>query len=350
MAFLTVKNVRILGLSATVPHNHLDNFNDEYVDDAEKIFKNTGIKARHVAPSHITASDLCEKAATDLIQALDWKPEEIDCLVFVRQTPDYLLPSTSTILQAKLGLSEEAYCIDLAMGCSGYVYGLSNIAALLQNGSFKKALLLVGDTISKTCSIHDKSTYPLFGDAGTATALIFDETAAPIHFHFGTDGKGYEAIIVNEGGFRKPFKADSLIEKEVEEGISRSGTSLILEGMDVFSFGISVAPKTVNALMEKHQLSNDDIDNFFFHQANLFMNEKIRKKLKIDESKVSYSLENFGNTSPASIPLTMVSAKGETLKSEAQKNILCGFGVGLSWATAYLETSKLVIPEISYLS
>lgn len=350
MSHLKIPHVSIKGFSATVPARVLDNLTDPLVHDGEKILKNTGIQIRHVASETICASDLCEDAARRLLVKLDWEPEEVDCLVFVRQTPDYILPTTAILLQQKLGLSEGCYAIDLAMGCSGFVYGLSNIAALMQSGLFKKGLLLVGDTISRTCSPNDKSTYPLFGDAGTATALLFDLEATEMKFSFGTDGSGKEAIIIKDGGYRHPFTSDSLVEKQIEEGISRSDSQLILDGMDVFSFGISKAPSSVKDLVEFFDIDMEKVDNFIFHQANLFMNEKIRKKLKIDESKVPYSLGKFGNTSSATIPLTLVSERKNELQGSHQKHIACGFGVGLSWGSVYFETDKLVVPEIGYLN
>ncbi|UBM57664.1 ketoacyl-ACP synthase III [Marinilongibacter aquaticus] len=350
MAFLEIPNVRIKGMAATLPANRKDNLTDPLVQDGEKILKNTGIQYRHVASETLCASDLCEDAAKRVLQGLGWEPESVDCLVFVRQTPDYILPATAVLLQDRLGLPTTSYAIDLAMGCSGYVFGLSNIAALMQTGSFKRGLLLVGDTISRTCSPNDKSTYPLFGDAGTATALEFDETAANLKFSFGTDGAGKDAIIIPDGGSRNPFTVDSLKEETIEEGIVRSKLQLVLDGMDVFSFGISKGPKSVKELAEHFELDLEKVDNFIFHQANLFMNEKIRKKLKIEEDKVPYCLQKFGNTSCATIPLTMISERAEILKNAEQTHVACGFGVGLSWASVYFETSKLVVSEIGFIN
>lgn len=349
MSFLEVPHVRIVGMAATVPADKKDNLSDPLVEDGEKILKNVGIRYRHVASEETCASDLCIKAASDLLNKLQWSSEEIDCLVFVRQTPDYVLPSSAFLIQEKLGISSSCFCIDLALGCSGYVYGLSTISALMQSGSFHKGLLLVGDTISRTCSKQDKSTYPLFGDAGTATALQFDPNASSFKFQFGADGTGKDAIIIPEGAFRKPFTASSLEVKEVEDGIARAGNQLVLDGMDVFSFGISKGPQSVQELAEHFEIDLNTVDIFAFHQANLFMNEKIRKKLKLPEEKVPYSLEQFGNTSCATIPLTLISQRRHSLEKEQKKIIACGFGVGLSWASVYLELENIVIPEISYL-
>jgi len=232
------------------------------------------------------------------------------------------------------------------LGCSGYILGLSTLAGYMQTGEIKKALLLVGDTSSKTSSPTDKSTYPLFGDAGTATALEFCEGDDGFKFHLASDGSGYKAIIINDGGYRNPYSSESLKPVYIEEGITRNNLQLILDGMDVFSFGISKAPESVNMLINKFEIDKDSISYFFFHQANLMMNERVRKKLQLPEEKVPYSLKDFGNTSSASIPLTMVTQAAEALKTGENMIISCGFGVGLSWGSLLCKTKNLVIPGL----
>src|SRR5690606_10788862 len=144
---------------------------------AQKINKTTGVLTRHIAPESVCASDLCEAAARQLMQDLNWIAESVGLVVFVSQTPDYRLPATACVLQGKLGISKQCAALDINLGCSGYVYGLWIIAQLLTSGSFQRGLLLVGDTITRSVSPEDRSTAPLFGDAGTATALECDPTA-----------------------------------------------------------------------------------------------------------------------------------------------------------------------------
>ena len=346
MATLQIKNVSIKGIAACVPYHIEDNkqshiFNNE--EEATKFIDATGIEYRHtVNGRNICTSDMCFKAAFQLRESLNWQTTEIDCLIFVSQTPDYILPATACILQERLGLSIECYAMDISSGCSGWIYGLSTISALLSSGSMKKGLLLVGDTTTITKSRKDKSTYPLFGDAGTATAIEFEEGVEGIKFHLGTDGKGYEAIMIPDGGFRNFVTPDSFIEKEVEPGIFRNRLHSILNGPAVFTFGITKAPKSVNSLLDKFELNKEGIDYFIFHQANLFMNEKIRTKLKIEPEKVPYSLGEFGNTSSASIPLTIVSRLGNELSNSSKRLLVCAFGVGLSWGSAVFDTKNLV--------
>lgn len=339
----------IRGLAASVPRLIRDNFIELSQNEAEKLLKSTGVRNRHVASDGICTTDLCCSAAKACLEKLGWSPSEVDCLIFVTQTPDYLLPAASFSIHERLSLRTNCYLLDVSLGCSGYVYGLSVIAALMQNGHFKKGLLLVGDTISRTCSINDKSTFPLFGDAGTATALEYQPGGAGFKFSFGSDGSRKGAICIKGGGFRNPFSVDSLKEFDHGDGRFHSDLQLNLEGMDVFSFGINRAPASVAQLVDYFKLDKDGIDDFFFHQANRFMNEMIRKKLGIEIARVPYSIERFGNVSSATIPLTMISERANELTKFRRKNIACGFGVGLSWGSVYFETADLSIPEISYI-
>lgn len=195
-------------------------------------------------------------------------------------------------------------------------------------------------------SKEDKSTWPLFGDAGSATALEYDPNSEGFKFHLATDGSGYEAILIKDGGYRNGITEESLSMVEHEKGIKRRNTDLILDGMSVFSFAISRAPESVNKLLEKFKLDKDSIDYYTFHQANLFLNEKIRKKLKLEPEKVPYSLKNFGNTSGATIPLTMVTELRGKLISQKLNHIGCAFGVGLSWGSVHFATDRMVCPDL----
>lgn len=348
MAFLQVKNVKLCGLASCVPKTIEENRGLQvfHGDEAEKFIASTGVERRRRADGKTNTSDLCYHAAEQLIKDLNWHKNEIDCLLFVTQTPDYILPATSTILQDRLGLSENCYALDISLGCSGWVYGTSVITSLLQNGSFSKGLLLVGDTSLKIISAKDKSTWPLFGDTGTASAFEYQDGNSGFQFHFSTDGSGYEAIVIPEGGFREPFNEQSLKEQMGEDGIIRNNLQLVLNGMDVFSFGISKAPLSVKNLIEHFGIDKEEIDAFLFHQANLLMNEKIRNKLKLPAEKVPYSLKNFGNTSSASIPLTLITEWYDKLVFDKQRIIACGFGVGLSWGSVYFETDKIACSKL----
>lgn len=316
MAFIKIDNIIISGISAAVPKKKI-------INNDSKFSATTGIFERRITDPNVCTSDLCLEAANQLISDLNIDREDVNILIFVSQTPDYKLPVTSTILQHKLNLPQSCLCLDIPLGCSGYVYGLATISSLMRSGKIKKGLLLVGDTISKTVGLGDQSTEPLFGDAGTATLLEYSESANPILFDLGSDGEGYETIIIPGGGSR-------------DEGAS---DRLVLNGMDVFNFGIIKIPKVINGFLSHFELSIDDIDLCVFHQANKLMNDKIYKKLGIPEAKTISSLNNFGNTSSATIPLTIIVNQPNTIKKD-NKLLFCGFGVGLSWGTSLIHLSK----------
>lgn len=343
MAFSVVPDVILKGVSACVPKTILENRSLPLFsgDEVKKFIASTGVERKRIAGSDICTSDLCFHAAEQLIKDLDWEKSGIDCIIFVTQTPDYNLPATSCILQHRLGLSNEVMAIDISSGCSGWVYGLNVLASLLCAGNHKRGLLLVGETSLKLCSGDDKSTYPLFGDAGTATAVEFAKGSQGFKFHLGTDGSKFETIIIPDGGFRNMVSPDSFGSFETGQDIKKDRTKVFLDGMNVFSFGILRAPESVTLLLSHFNLHKESIDFFVFHQANMFLNEMIRKKLSLNPDKVPYSLRDFGNTSSASIPLTIVGSC-KNLGHTPAKIVACGFGVGLSWGSVYFETDSLV--------
>ncbi|MEN9522336.1 MAG: hypothetical protein RL065_713 [Bacteroidota bacterium] len=342
MATFTIPNVSIKGVACCVPPAIVENLKHSFFsqEDMEKFVDATGVKQRRRVEKNVCTSDLCVKAGEELLKSINWSPSDIEVIVLITQSADYLLPISSALIQNRLGISTKCICIDIPLGCSGYVYGMSVLGALMNSGKFKKGLLFAGDTSSKSVSKKDKSTEPLFGDAASATAFEYNENAAEMKFDLGSDGSGYEAIIIKDGGFRNQTTVDSFTEKEYQEGIIRNDCQLVLDGMEVFSFGISQAPKTVNALVDFYQIDKSIVDFYIFHQANLMMNKKIAKKLKLEDEKVPISLDEFGNTSSASIPMTIVTRLQNQINNKSSKLILCGFGVGLSWGTVYLETTN----------
>jgi 3-oxoacyl-[acyl-carrier-protein] synthase-3 len=348
MATFSINDIAIKGISCCVPKNRERNIELEILspEEIQKFIEATGVEERRIATKEICTSDLCCEAAEKLIEDLSWQKEEIEILVFVSQTADYILPVSAAILQDRLGLSTNCIAFDVPLGCSGYVYGMSIIASMMKATGLKKGLLLAGDTSSKLVSKSDKSTVPLFGDGGSATAFQFEEKSKSLLFDLGTDGSGYKTIIVNDGGSRSRINSDSLIYETVSPGIERNACQLVLDGMDVFSFGISQAPKTINKLVEKFEIDKDTIDYFVFHQANLMMNKMIVKKLKLPVEKVPYSLKKYGNTSSTTIPLTIVTELKDKLTDDSADLIICGFGVGLSWGSAKIRLQNIVVCDL----
>ena len=347
MAVFSVPNIQIKGISAAVPKQVEDNKDFELLTENERaLFINTvGIRYRRVAPPGLTASDLCQSAAEKLLTELNWNREEVKLLIFITQTPDYIIPNTSSLLQQKLGLSKNCIAFDVNLGCSGYVYGLSIVGSLLQNMPGGKALLLVGDISTTTISMQDKSTAPLFSDAGTATALEFN-AGSQIHFNLQTDGKEFDDIIIPGGAYRNGFNEKQLTYTEYAKGISRNQLHMKLDGIKIFNFGLREVAPNIETLLNERNIEKESVDYFVFHQANLLMLESIRKKLKVATEKVPYSLYDYGNTSSATIPLTMVVNLNEELKSRNLNLLLSGFGVGLSWGSAYIETESIICPQL----
>lgn len=346
MAFQKINNVRIAGISAGVPKHIIKNddsviLSKDYTADA--FVETTGVAERRIS-EELTTSDLSCAAAEQLIADLGWDKSEIEALVLVTQTPDYVLPATACIIQDRLGISKECMAMDVSLGCSGWIYGLNLAASILaaSGGSIKKALLLAGDGRA----IVRQPLDPLFGHAATATALEYTTEVSSLKFHMGTDGSGYDAIIMPDGGARNQCSPKSFEYEEVD-GKQMFRMMGRMKGMDVFSFGISVPPKSIKKLAEKYSFNYQDYDYFVFHQANKKMNEMLVKKMKLDVNKVPSCMLHFGNTSSASIPLTIVTQLKDKIFNKTAKFICCGFGVGLSWGTiAFDADEKMVISDL----
>lgn len=348
MAFFSTHNTKIAGIAAAVPKNEISNWDYEHLTEQEKkmLIKTIGVEKKRFAPKHITTSDLGYAASEKLISELNWKKEEIEVLIFVSQSKDYFLPSTACILQDRLGLPKSTIAFDVGMGCSGYVYGLSIINSLMAATGLKKGLMIVGDNSLVTCNYKDKSAYPLFGDAATVTAIEYSANASPFNYSLMTDGSLHKAIIIPHGGMRNQATKESFDEVEVSPGIFRSPLNTTLSGLDIFNFSITEVPLSITEFMQKTATAPENYDAFVMHQANLIMNESIRKKLKFTPEQVPYTLAKFGNTSSASIPLTIVSELKEKITSGPMNLIISGFGVGLSWGVSSFKTDKIICPDI----
>lgn len=345
MSFLSVKGARIAGLSAAVPSTIEENrslaiFSSE---EAAKFIASTGVERRHVSQK-LLSSDLCTAAAERMIADLGWEKGSIDGLVVVTQCPDFFRPGNATLVQNRLGLSKECAAVSLSFGCSGWVYGLQSASALIASG-LKRVLLCCGEGVQAYNPL-DKSTYPLFGSAGTCTALEADESAHGIKFHLATDGSGWKAIHIPDGAYRRPPTAASFELNEFEGGIKRTPLNVTLDGMDVFMFGISQPPKSIKSLCSHFELSLESMDYVLLHQANLFLNGKIQNKLKLPAEKCPHNIEEFGNSSSGTLPLLMVTRLKNQLAEQSLKMIGCAFGVGLSWGSVYFETNRPVVSDL----
>lgn len=349
MAKITFHGVGIKALSACVPPEVIYNKDLGYLipeEEIEKTINNIGIIERRIAAPDVMASDLCYKAAQQLMADNDIAPESIDVLLFMSQTPDYRIPATSCLLQHRLGLPRETMCFDISLGCSGYLFALSTAFAYASMEGINRVLLLDGETFSKIVNRRDKVDWPLYGDAGTAT-LIEKGDYGDSTFMLFTDGSGEDTLKIH-AGMRNPITPESCVEREQEDGNIRSDLEVYMDGMDVFNFAISKVPKSIKQLLKETEKSVDDVDYLIFHQANRFMMDFFVKKLKMDPDRVPYCIHKYGNTSSASVPLTISSELCGKLDGD-HTMLMSGFGAGLSWGSALMSMHDCkVSPVIEY--
>ena len=350
MAFLRIENVAIKGISACVPPKVDENKDIPFYTPEEcvKIIDSTGVERKHVVSDGITASDLCLKACEKLLDDLQWERESVDALCYVTQTPDYINQPTGFVIHDKLELSADCMVLDLFHGCPGWVVGLSTIASLMSHGTLKRVLFVDGDNITAQQYPLDRESRPLFGDAGSATALEYDENAAPMFFQIGSNSKDGVSLIRKKGAYRQPHTLETY---ERELGMLSGELSIedvddTMDGMSVFSFGITTPPKSIKQMCEQFNIDLQNVDKLVLHQANKFMVNKIAKKLKVDMGKVPSCLKDYGNTTSTSIPLTIVTQCHEEYSTEKLTTVGCAFGTGLSWGSVYFETDHIVCPEI----
>jgi len=304
---------------------------------AAKILEKTGIHERHIAADDETATDLAFAAACRLFDSGAVERADVDFLILCTQAPDYLLPTSACILQHRLGLSTQIGALDINLGCSGFVYGLSLAAGLIASGAASTILLLTADTYSKFIHPQDKSVRTLFGDGAAATLICAgepDDIARIGPFVFGTDGSGARDLIVEAGGARCPRSTLTAEETTDATGNVRSRDNLYMNGGAVLNFTLREVPRAVLALLDKTQTTAEDYDRFVLHQANKFMLDALQKKLAVPPKRVSRHFERIGNTVSSTIPFVLEREMADGGCSPGTRMMLVGFGVGLSWAAA----------------
>lgn len=303
---------------------------------ATKIEEKTGIATRHIAARDECASDLGSQAAEKLFASGVCQPQDVDYLLLCTQSPDYFLPTTACLLQKRLGLPQTAGALDFNLGCSGFVYGLGLAKGLIETGQAQRVLLITAETYSKFIHPGDKSVRTLFGDAAAATLLqgMPDEPDAAIPFIgpfvFGTDGSGADNLMVPTGGLRAATvpEAPACVDAY---GNTRTVNHLYMDGPELLTFTLRVVPSTVQQLLLRAQKTMADIDLFVFHQANQYMLEHLRKKLRIPQEKFVVALRDCGNTVSATIPIALRYAQDNGFLQPGHLVMLIGFGVGYSW-------------------
>lgn len=295
----------------------------------DNIYKNTGIKKRYISSQDEIPSDMAYKAALNLFSKHKEIINEIDLLIFCSEGFDYKAPATSCILQHRLGLNEKTACIDLPYGCSGYIYGLGMANAYLNSNMANCVLFLTADMPSAGIKNDDFELKSIFSDIGTAT--LIKKSNKKQNFIFGTDGSGYNNLIVDHSGSRNPQTIEKLKINNMPYGHMRMNST------EIFLFAVKKVPILIKDILEKENLSIDEIDLFVFHQASLFMLEAIRKKSKIPKNKFFVNIENFGNSVSSTIPIALFDAEQKGALKKGMRVLLAGFGIGYSWGATILE-------------
>lgn len=313
---------------------------DEFPEwSVEKIDSKTGIHERHIAAEDEFASDLAAAAARNLFDSGVCAPSAIDFILYCTQSPDYFLPTTACILQDRLGIPTTAGAYDFNLGCSGYIYGLGQAEGLIASGQASNVLLLTAETYSKFIHKRDRSVRTIFGDAAAATLVRARESDEPSlgPFVYGTDGSGAKNLIVPAGGLRQPRTPETAIASTDAQGNTRSADNLMMDGGEIFDFTLHSVPASVERLLQKAQIGVEAIDLFVFHQANRYMLDHLRKKMKIPAEKFVVGMGHCGNTVSSSIPIALKDAMDAGRAPSGTLVMLVGFGVGYSWGATLLR-------------
>jgi 3-oxoacyl-[acyl-carrier-protein] synthase-3 len=302
----------------------------------DKISEKTGIHERRISDENQFTSDIAVKVANKLFNDYKINKSEIDFLILCTQSPDYLLPTTACIVQDRLGLSKSIGAFDFNLGCSGYVYGLSIAKGLILSGSANNVLFITAEMYSKYINENDKSNKTIFGDASAASLISLNGKGLEINdFVFGTDGSGFDNLIVKNGGLvNRNLSGFDIF--DTEENFIRNDNYLYMNGREIFNFTAQNIPALITKVLSKNNLLKDQVDLFIFHQANKFILDFLMKKVSIDENKFYIFLEKCGNTVSSSIPIAIKEAIEEKLVNPNKKTLIAGFGVGYSWCSTIL--------------
>jgi 3-oxoacyl-[acyl-carrier-protein] synthase-3 len=319
---------KISNISYHLPANEED-LNVLKVDnsnwDISKIYEKTGINKRWISNLDETACDLAVIAANKLFDSCSVARQDVDLLIFVSQSSDYFLPTTACIIQDRLGLPKSSMAFDINLGCSGFVYALSIAGSLLDSGVANKGLILCSDTYTKFISKDDRTCRPIFSDGAAAILVEKSDIKSIGPFIFGTDGSGFDRLIVKNGGMRNYSKNNT------------QDITLEMNGSSVFLFTMNEIPKLINNILDKAELNIKDLDLIIFHQASKFVIDNLIEKLSLDRNKVFINYEFIGNTVSASIPIALKDACDQKRLKNGDKIMLVGFGVGLSWGATIID-------------
>lgn len=351
---LHFKNKKITGILTILPKNQvlfedeMHNYNSS-VAKSLKLKVAMGFNKKHIVTDGITSSDLCIEGLTYLFDNNILLKDEIDSLIMVTQSPDYILPPTSNVIQGHFGLKHDMICLDINQGCAGYIIGLIQAFMMLEQSSINKVVLMNADVLSPKVSKKDRNSNPLIGDAASITIIEKSETHNEIFVSVKMNGEGGFSLHIPAGGAKIPASDETAILTEDLNGNFRSKNHLVMKGDEVFNFVQNEVPPLIEELYKFSNIGKNDIDFFMFHQPNKFMLNKLADRLEIDRCKMpSNIVENFGNSSGVTIPLNITFNIGENLCNQKYRLCLSGFGVGLTWAAMMIDLKDLLFCKIIY--
>jgi len=331
---------RIQAIEYYYPEKKITNqdLSEEFPDyDFSKFEYKIGISSRYVTSADETALDLAEKACLKLFQRVE--KTQIDYLLYCTQSPEYIMPSTACILQDRLGLNKTIGAFDFNLGCSGYTYGLSMAKAFIESGQAQHILLVTTDTYSKYINKQDRSNRAIFGDAASASLISATADNGIYKFKFGTDGNGFNKLIVRNGGTRYPVDQEP-IERLYGRGNIYTENNLYMNGPEIFRFTSTVIPPFVEEVLAFNEIEKENVGQFVFHQANAHMLKVMRERLQLPVDKFYINLKDGGNTVSSTIPIALKNYSNQDMQLEHTSIVIAGFGVGLSWSAGLIEIAR----------
>lgn len=347
---LQFQGKRISSLVTVVPRREL-NFDDEignYQFSREKslkLKKLMGFDRHRIVDEGVCGSDLCVRGLEWLLEAGVLKRDQVGALIMITQSPDHFIPPTSNLIQARVGLGQDTFCLDINQGCAGFVIGLIQAFMMLETGAIDKAVLLNADTLSRRVGTRDRNIYPMIGDAGSVTVIENDAGGGPIHGFVRMDGSGARTLMIPAGGFRTPSTAATAEERDAGGGNFRSEDQFYMDGPSVFNFVQREVPPMIEELLR--YAGKDQVEYYLFHQPNRFMLEKLALAMQVDPAKMPNNIVGlFGNASSVTIPTNICHNLAAEVKRRAVSACLAGFGVGLTWASLLLELGPMNACEL----
>lgn len=337
---------KITGLLTILPQieikfeDELENYNFSKAQSL-KLKMVMGYDKHRIVDEKTCISDLAVFGMNYLFENKLLSKNDVDAIVVVTQSPDFLMPPTSVIIQGQLGLKNDMYCLDINQGCAGYIVGLHQAFMLLDQEKINKVALINADILSKKVNRRDRNSFPLIGDAASITIVEKDNDAKPIFGNIKFNGAAWDTLMIPAGGFRLPSSPETSIAVDDGKGNFRSPDNLVMKGDAVFNFVQTEVPPMIDALTNFANCPISEIDYFMFHQPNKFMLQKLADKMKVEYHKMPFNIvENFGNASGVTIPTAITYNLGEKLVENEFTICLAGFGVGLTWGSLLLETGK----------